>query len=56
MCMCTRSPPNLGLRPLAEAAYREHFHQREHSNYISDEPDIGPLILSIKQDGESEIR
>ena len=51
--MCTRPPPNQGLRPLAEAAFREHFYQKEHRNYVAEEPDIGPLVLSIKEEGEN---
>ena len=53
LCVCTRPPPNQGLRPLAEAAFREHFYQKEHRNYVAEEPDIGPLVLSIKEEGEN---
>lgn len=51
--MCTRPPPNLGLRPLAEAAYRENFHKEDHRSYFTEEPDIGPCMLSIKQEEET---
>ena len=53
LCVCTRRPPQQDLRPLAEATYREYFYQNEHKNYVAEEPDIGPLVLSIKQEGET---
>lgn len=41
------------LHPLAEAAYREFFYEREHFNFCSEDPDIGPCIMSIKREGGS---
>lgn len=40
------------LQPLSEATYREHFYEREHYNYYSEDPDIGPCVLSIKREQE----
>jgi len=42
------------LRQLAEAAYRQHFYKQDHWNYFTEEPDIGPCVLSIKQEEEGK--
>ena len=51
LCTC-HQPPSLELRPLAEAAYRQHFYQYDHWNYFTEEPDIGPCLLSLKQEAD----
>ena len=44
------------LAPLEEEAYREQFYETEHWNYyVADETDVGPCLLSIKQE-EQETR
>lgn len=52
-------PSNTGtfsLAPLEEEAYREQFYKTEHWNYyVADESDVGPCLLSIKQE-EQETR
>ncbi len=37
---------------MAEAAYRQHFYGHDHLNFYTEEPDIGPCLLSIKTEGE----
>ena len=54
LCLCNKRPPNLALRPLAEAAFREHYYRREHWNYFTEEADIGPVMLSLKAEEEGE--
>ena len=54
LCTCHRPLPQLELRPMAEAAYRQYFHGQEHLNYFTEEPDIGPCLLSIKREGETD--
>lgn len=39
---------------MAEAAYRQYFHSREHLNFFTEEPDIGPCLLSIKSEGDGD--
>jgi len=52
-------PSNTGtfpLAPLEEQAYGEQFYKTEHWNYyVVDETDVGPCLLSIKQE-EQETR
>ena len=44
------------LAPLEEEAYRVQFYKTEHWNYyVEDETDVGPCLLSIKQE-EQETR
>ena len=52
LCACRKdiSSNEFELRPLEEAAYRAHFNGVEHWNYFTDEPDIGPIVLSLKQE------
>jgi hypothetical protein len=52
LCMCRKDlmSTEFKLRPLEEASYREHFFNTEHWNYFTDEPDIGPIVLSLKQE------
>jgi hypothetical protein len=44
----------MDLRPMAEAAYREHFYQKDHFNFFTEEPDIGPCLLSMRKEGETK--
>ncbi len=58
LCNCrkdTSSLTTLPLRTMEEKTYRDHYHCTDHWNYFTDEPDIGPIILSLKQEpcGES---
>ena len=39
---------------MAEAAFRQHFYQREHWNFFTEEPDIGPCLLSFKLEHDPE--
>ena len=39
---------------MAEAAFRQYFYQMEHWNHFTEEPDIGPCLLSIKREGETD--
>ncbi len=41
---------------MAEAAYRQYFYEQEHLNYYTEEPDIGPCLLSIKNEGQDKYR
>ena len=41
------------LQALSEAAYREFFYEKEHYNFYSEDPDIGPCILSLKKEPSS---
>ena len=44
---------NFALTPLEEKTYRKLFYDTEHWNYYTeDEPDVGPCLLSIKQESQ----
>ena len=44
---------NFALTMLEEKTYRNLFHDTEHWNYyVEDEPDVGPCLLSIKQEAQ----
>ena len=44
---------NFALTPLEEKTYRKLFYDTEHWNYYTeDEPDVGPCLLSIKQEAQ----
>lgn len=44
---------NFALTPLEEKTYRNLFYDTEHWNYYTeDEPDVGPCLLSIKQESQ----
>lgn len=38
------------LRTMEESVYRVHFIGGEHWNFFTEEPDVGPIILSLKQE------
>lgn len=50
MCRKDVGSAQFELRTMEESSYRNHFHGNEHWNYFTEEPDIGPIILSLKQE------
>ena len=50
MCRKDVTLTDLPLRPMEEKSYRDHFYGSEHWNYFTEEPDVGPIILSLKQE------
>ena len=38
------------LRQMDESVYRQHFLDEDHWNFFTEEPDIGPVLLSLKQE------
>ena len=55
VCMCPQIFPSLELRPLVEAEYRRHFYQKEHWTYYTEEPDLGPCVLSLKSEADGTV-
>lgn len=55
VCVCSQTFPSLELRPLVEAAYRRHFFQKEHWTYYTEEPDLGPCVLSLKPEADGTV-
>lgn len=55
VCVCPQIFPSLELRPLVEAAYRRHFFQKEHWTYYTEEPDLGPCVLSLKPEADGTV-
>ena len=52
LCICRKdiTVSDHALRNMEETAYREHYFGVQHWNYFTEEPDIGPIILSLKQE------
>ena len=55
VCVCPQIFPSPELRPLVEAAYRRHFYQKEHWTFYTEEPDLGPCILSLKPEADGTV-
>ena len=55
VCVCSQIFPSPELRPLVEASYRRHFFQKEHWTFYTEEPDMGPCILSIKPEADGTV-
>ena len=51
-CVCRKEVTvnQFNLRIMEESTYREYYHGVQHWNYFTEEPDIGPIILSLKQE------
>ena len=55
VCVCPHLSSTLELRPLIEAVYRSHFFQKEHWTYYTEEPELGPCVLSLKLEGDGSV-
>lgn len=55
VCVCPEMTPPPELRPLVEASFRQHFFQKEHWTFYTEEPELGPCILSIKPEADGSI-